>query len=46
MAADGENMALVEQLENTNGMLRALREHVGKLEGINRNLLAENEELR
>ena len=46
VAADGENMALVEQLENTNGMLRALREHVGKLEGINRNLLSENEELR
>lgn len=40
------NLALIEQLERTNGMIAQLQDHVRKLEGINRNLLAENEELR
>ena len=40
------NLALIEQLERTNGMISQLQDHVRKLEGINRNLLAENEELR
>ena len=39
-------MALIEQLERTNQMISDLNFHVGKLEGINRNLLGENEELR
>lgn len=41
-----ENMRLIEQLERTNQMISDLGGHVGKLEGINRNLLGENEELR
>jgi len=43
---DYGNMALIEQLERTNGMISELQEHINKLEGMNRNLLAENEELR
>jgi len=39
-------MRLIEQLERTNCMLSDLADHVRKLEGINRNLLGENEELR
>lgn len=41
-----ENMRLIEQLERTNQMISDLNGHVAKLEGINRNLLGENEELR
>ena len=41
-----ENMRLIEQLERTNQMISDLNGHVSKLEGINRNLLGENEELR
>ena len=41
-----ENMRLIEQLERTNQMISDLNGHVVKLEGINRNLLGENEELR
>ena len=41
-----ENMRLIEQLERTNQMIAELSSHVNKLEGINRNLLSENEELR
>jgi len=37
---------MVEQLEGTNNMIGSLGEMVKKLEGINKNLLAENEELR
>ena len=44
--ADGGTQAQVEQLEATNGMIGSLGEMVKKLEGINKNLLAENEELR
>ena len=44
--AEAENLALIEQLERTNKMLGDLQEHVKKLEGINKNLLGENEELR
>ena len=39
-------MKMLEQLERTNGMIGDLQEHVRKLEGINRKLLGENEELR
>lgn len=41
-----ENLRLIEQLERSNQMITELSNHVGKLEGINRNLLGENEELR
>jgi predicted RNase H-like nuclease (RuvC/YqgF family) len=41
-----ENMRLLEQLERTNQMIAELSAHVEKLEGINRNLLTENDELR
>jgi predicted RNase H-like nuclease (RuvC/YqgF family) len=41
-----ENMRLIEQLERTNQMISDLNGHVSRLEGINRNLLGENEELR
>lgn len=41
-----ENLRLIEQLERTNQMITELSNHVAKLEGINRNLLGENEELR
>jgi len=44
--ADGATQGQVEQLESTNGMIGALGEMVKKLEGINKNLLGENEELR
>ena len=43
---EGEMMKMLEQLERTNGMIGDLQEHVRKLEGINRKLLGENEELR
>jgi len=39
-------MRLIEQLDRTNHMIQDLGDHVGKLEGINKNLLSENEELR
>ena len=39
-------MRLLEQLERTNQMIAELSAHVEKLEGINRNLLTENDELR
>ena len=41
-----ENLRLIEQLERTNQMITELSNHVSKLEGINRNLMGENEELR
>ena len=41
-----ENMRLIEQLDRTNQMITDLSQHVAKLEGINKNLLVENEELR
>lgn len=44
--ADGEIMALVEQLDRTSGMIADLEAHVAKLESINRSLQGENEELR
>lgn len=44
--ADGEIMALVEQLDRTSSMIADLEVHVAKLEGMNRNLQNENEELR
>ena len=37
---------MTEQLGRTNQMIGELSQHVGKLEGINKNLLVENEELR
>ena len=40
------NLGMIEQLERTNGMIGDLQEHVKKLEGINKGLLGENEELR
>lgn len=43
---EGQTMDLIEQLEKTNQMITELQQHVGRLEGINRNLLYENEELR
>lgn len=42
----GEQAELAEQLGRTNQMIGELSQHVGKLEGINKNLLVENEELR
>lgn len=39
-------MALVEQLDRTSSMIADLEAHVAKLEGMNRNLQNENEELR
>ena len=44
--ADGDTQGQVEQLEATNGMIGSLGDMVKKLEGINKNLLSENEELR
>ena len=44
--ADGATQNAVEQLESTNNMIAALGEMVKKLEGINKSLLGENEELR
>ena len=41
-----EQDRLADQLDRTNQMIADLMGHVGKLEGINRNLLGENEELR
>lgn len=41
-----EQMQLAEQLERTNQMINDLMGHVNKLEGINKNLTVENEELR
>ena len=45
-SSDGGTQAMIEQLEGTNGMIGAMGDMVKKLEGINKNLLAENEELR
>jgi len=42
----GEQAELTEQLGRTNQMIGELSQHVNKLEGINKNLLVENEELR
>lgn len=39
-------MLLAEQLDRTNQMINDLLNHVNKLEGINKNLTYENEELR
>jgi hypothetical protein len=41
-----EQKELGEQLGRTTQMIGELRDHVGKLEGINQNLMVENEELR
>lgn len=41
-----EQDELAEQLGRTNQMIGELSQHVAKLEGINKNLLVENEELR
>lgn len=41
-----EQQLLSEQLTRTRDMIGELNRHVGKLEGINKNLLVENEELR
>ena len=46
MCQQGEQKELNEQLERTEMMIGELTSHVGKLEGINKNLLVENEELR
>ena len=42
----GEQAELTDQLSRTNQMISELSQHVNKLEGINKNLLVENEELR
>jgi predicted RNase H-like nuclease (RuvC/YqgF family) len=36
----------MQQLDRTNLMIQDLMQHVGRLEGIHRNLISENEELR
>lgn len=41
-----EQERLGEQLDRTNSMIKDLLAHIAKLEGINRNMLVENEELR
>ena len=43
---DAEELALQEQIERTTQMIGELGKHVQKLEGINRSMLSENEELR
>jgi hypothetical protein len=43
---DYEQYLLMQQLDRTNLMIQDLMSHVTRLEGIHRNLIAENEELR
>ncbi len=43
---DYEQYLLMQQLDRTNLMIQDLMSHVGKLEGIHRGLVTENEELR
>jgi regulator of replication initiation timing len=43
---DSEQAELADELGRTNEMIAELSQHVQKLEGINKNLLVENEELR
>jgi regulator of replication initiation timing len=43
---DSEQAELADELSRTNEMISELSQHVQKLEGINKNLLVENEELR
>ena len=44
--AEAEQAELADELGRTNQMISELSQHVQKLEGINKNLLIENEELR
>ena len=43
---DYEQYLLMQQLDRTNVMIQDLMSHVSRLEGIHRNLISENEELR